>query len=110
MPLAALGGTLALDFNQLRLCTLDGLANHAPIQLNLCFTRAAPHTNTTLLALQMAPAAHQARAEVLQARQLNLQLALMATRALGKNLQNQHGTVIDRHLQQALKIALLGRA
>ncbi len=34
----------------------------------------------------------------------------MAARALGKDLQDQQGTVIDRHLQMALQIALLGRA
>jgi hypothetical protein len=33
----------------------------------------------------------------------------MAARALGKNLEDQQGAVVDRHFQAALEIALLSR-
>ena len=42
--------------------------------------------------------------------QLHLELALMAARPLGKNFEDQQRPVIDRQLQMALKIALLGGA
>jgi hypothetical protein len=93
---------LALDLDQALFGAFDGLPNHAAIQFNLGFTRAASHANTTSLPLQVRPPAHQACAEVLQTRQFHLQFALMAARTLGKNLQNQHGAVVHRHVQVAL--------
>ena len=62
------------------------------------------------LTLQVAPASHEAGLQVLQAGQLDLELALMAARALGKDFQDQQSTVIDRQFQMTLQIALLGRA
>jgi len=58
----------------------------------------------------MGPAPDQTRRQVLQARQFDLQLAFMAARALGKNLENQQGAVVDRQAEHPLQIALLGRA
>ena len=62
------------------------------------------------LPLQVRPAAHQPGAEVLQPRQLDLQLALVAAGALREDLQDQQRAVVDRQLHVALEVALLRRA
>ena len=41
-------------------------------------------------------------AQVLEFGQFNLQFALVAAGALGENLENEKGTVVDRHVQRAL--------
>ena len=106
----ALGLALLLDLVQALLGAFDRLSDHAAVQLDLFFTRAAAHPDAPTLPLQMGPASHQPGADVLQARQLHLQLAFMAAGALGKNLENQQGPVVDRQLHVALKVALLCRA
>ena len=95
---------------QLRAGALDGIVDHAAIQLDLALARPASGADTALLALQVAPTPHQACAEVLQPRQFYLQFALVAACPLGKNLQNQHGAVIDRSVEKPFQIALLRRA
>ena len=57
----------------------------------------------------MAPAAHQSRRQVLQTRKLYLQLAFVALRALGKDLQDQRSAVSHRNPEVTLQIALLCR-
>jgi hypothetical protein len=79
---------LALDLLKLLFGAFDGGGDHAPVQLDLGFTGAAPGADATALTFQMRPAAHQARAEVLQAGKFDLQFALVAARTLGKNFQN----------------------
>ena len=105
-----LRGALLLDLLQPLLGALDRLVDHAAVQLDLLLARAATAADTAHLPLQVGPAPHEARGHVLQARQFHLQLALMAARALGEDLQDQQGAVVDRHLQMAFQIALLGRA
>ncbi len=56
----------------------------------------------------MGPAAHEAGAEVLQARQFDLQLALVAARALREDLEDEEGAVVDGDAEFALQVALLG--
>ena len=58
----------------------------------------------------MRPATDQTGGEILQARQLDLQLAFMAACTLGEDFENQQGPVVDRQAKLALEIALLGRA
>ena len=108
--LAALRVALFFHFFQALAGARNRLANHAPVQLNLGFTRAPTHANATALALQVRPTPHQAGAEVLQARELDLQLTLMAARALREDFQNQQGAVIDRQPNVPLQIALLAGA
>ena len=57
----------------------------------------------------MAPAAHEACGQVLQLRELHLQLAFMALRAGGEDLEDQHRPVGHGHAEVALEIALLRR-
>ena len=46
----------------------------------------------------------------MQARQLDLQFALVAAGTLGKDLEDQQRAVIDRQTDVALQVALLRRA
>ena len=110
LALAALRLALALDLGEALLGALDRFADHAAVQFDLRLAGAAAAADAALLALQVAPAAHQARAEVLQARQFDLQLALVAAGALGEDFKNQQRAVVDRQADGALQIALLHRA
>ena len=58
----------------------------------------------------MRPASHQARAQVLQARELHLEFALVAAGTLREDLQYQQCTVVHRQFQMPLQVALLGGA
>ena len=61
------------------------------------------------LALEVGPAPHQPRRQVLQLRQLDLQLALVAARALREDLEDQLVRSTTRHVEVALEVALLRR-
>ena len=108
--MAALGLALALDLDQAVLGALDGVADHAAVEFDLRLARAAAPADAALLPLQVAPAAHQPGAEVLQARQFDLQLAFVAARALGEDFQDQQRAVVHRQADGALQVALLHRA
>ena len=99
---------LLLDLGQTLLERLDLLVDHAAVQLDLGFARATSVTHTAALALQVGPAAHQARREVLQPCELNLQLALVAARAGTENFEDEADAVEHLHTQVALKVELLG--
>ena len=105
-----LGAALALELAQLLFGAHDVGRDHAPVQLDLRLAGAAACADSTALALQVRPAPNQAGAEVLQPRQLHLQLAFVAFGPLGKNFQNQKCAVCHRQFQQALEVALLARA
>jgi hypothetical protein len=109
LALLALRVALSLDLGQAFLGALDRFANHAPVKFNLRFSRTATVANTATLALKVRPAPDQSGAEVLQPGQFDLQFTLVAASALGKDLQNQHGAIVDRHAQMALEVALLRR-
>ena len=57
----------------------------------------------------MAPATDQSGGEVLQVRELDLQLALVAFGSGGKNFQNQERAIRDRDTEVPLQVTLLGR-
>ena len=89
----ALRAALALDLFEPLLHRLDALADHAAVEFDLRFARATAQADAAALALQVRPAPHQARRQVLQARQFDLQLALVALRARGEDVQNDAGAV-----------------
>ena len=96
LALAPLGAALALHLGEPLARAPDGVADHAAVEFDLRLARAAARADAAALALQVGPAPHQARAEVLQPRQLDLQLALVAARALGEDLEDQEGAVVHR--------------
>ena len=105
----ALRVALALHLHQPGLQRLHPLGDHALVEFDLRFTRAAALAGAAGLAFQVAPAAHQAAAQVLQPGEFHLQLAFVALRPLGEDLEDQRRAVGNRHAQRALQIALLGR-
>src|SRR5581483_436865 len=61
------------------------------------------------LALEMRPSAHEARREMLQLRELDLQFAFVRARALGEDVEDQSRAIEHAALQELLEIALLAR-
>ena len=59
------------------------------------------------MTLQVGPQTGQTRLMVFQLRHLDLQFALMALRALGKNIENQARAIHDLHFEFRFQIALL---
>ena len=84
-------------------------ADQAAIDLDLFLARAAGFSESSALALQVRPAAHQARRKVLQLRQLDLQLAFAALRALREDVQDERGAIEYPKAERPLQIALLRR-
>ena len=98
--------TLAADLLQ----TLGDLLDAHPQQTAVGFQLGFPRTtqaDTTLLPLKVGPAADQTGTQMIELGQLDLQLALVGTGALGEDIQNQTGTVDYPALQFALQVALL---
>jgi hypothetical protein len=88
---------------------LDRLADHPAVELDLLFAGAAAHAGTAGLALQVGPAPDQPRAEVLQAREFDLQLAFVRAGALREDFQDEKGPVVHRDIERSLEVALLRR-
>ena len=91
-----------------RFCKLlDALLQQPAVGFELGFARAAQADRTAALALQVGPAAHQARGHVLQLREFDLQLAFVAARALREDVEDQPGAVDHAALEQLLEVAFL---
>ncbi|MNV51133.1 hypothetical protein D3C71_1431720 [compost metagenome] len=103
----ALGHTLALHPVQPFAQRLDLGADHAAIHFKLGLAGPA-HPDTAALTFQVAPHAREARGQMLQLRQLHLQLALMALCAQRKDIQDECDTVDHPQIEGALEVALLG--
>src|SRR4029077_4312110 len=71
----------------------------APVELELRLARAAGAAEAAALSLEVRPAAHQARRQVLEARELDLQLAFVGLRALREDLEDQFGAVERAHVE-----------
>ena len=99
---------LHLHLVQPALQRLQPLLQHAAVELKLRLAGAAQADGAAALALKVGPAAHQARGHVAQLRQFDLQLAFVALRTLGEDVQDQPGAVDHAALQRALQVALLG--
>ncbi|MCW0462736.1 hypothetical protein NB717_003804 [Xanthomonas sacchari] len=109
-PRTAHLGVLHLDLLQPLLQLLHTLLQQAAIGFQLGFAGAAQADRTTALALQVGPAAHQPGGHVPQLGQFDLQLAFVAARALGEDVQDQPGAVDHAPLQVFLQVALLAGA
>src|SRR3546814_6809858 len=84
---------LHLDLVEPLLQLLDALLQQPAVGFELGFTRAAQADRAAALALQVGPAAHQARGHVAQLGQFDLQLALGAARALREDVEDQAGAI-----------------
>jgi hypothetical protein len=100
---------LALDLDQLGTQTTHALAEHPAVEFDLLLARAPAHTNPPALPLQVTPAAHDAGLKMLEPRELDLQLALVAARTTGEDVEDEFGAVHDRHFPVPVQVALLDR-
>ncbi len=85
---------------------LDAVADHALVEFQLFLTRTA-HADAPLLSIEVSPPAFQTRAEVLQLRQLYLQLTLVAARALREDVEDQPGAIEHAALEFGLEVPFL---
>ncbi len=77
---------------------------------SICASPGPPRVaDAAALTLEVAPAPDQPRRQVLQARELDLQLAFVALGARAEDLENQHRAIGDRDSEMALEVALLRR-
>src|SRR5205085_1320145 len=107
-PPPALDQPLLPDGKDFSLQNLHPLRDIPAVELELGLARTAGRAEATALALEVGPAAHQARGEMLQARQLDLQLALARVRALREDLEDQLGAAEHAPVERELQVALLG--
>ncbi len=84
----------------------DLFRHAAAVDFQLRFTR-TPHADAAALPRQVRPHAGQPRQQILQLRQLDLQLAVLRLRALRKNIENQLRPIQNLPLENLLQIAAL---
>ncbi len=84
----ALGGTLAADDFQFAGNSGDAVLDAAAVGFKLRFTITA-HAYAAFLPGQVAPETGQARKQMLELRQFNLQLALLCACAPRKNIEDE---------------------
>src|SRR5690606_2315395 len=88
---------------------LHPMADQPPVGFQLGLARSA-QADPALLPLEVTPAMLEAGREMLQLRELDLELALVTARALRKDVQNETGPIDDSALQPQLEVALLRRS
>ena len=106
---AALRVTLTRETLELVAKLLHAHADHSAVKLDLLFAGAAGLAEAAALALQMSPAAHEARGEMLELGEFDLQAAFAGLRAGAEDVENQLGAVKNGKLDGALYVSLLGR-
>src|SRR5262245_47420572 len=111
MTLAAcsLSGSLFTDDFQVLLDSSDTVLHPAAVGFQLGFAFAAAHPDATLLPRQVTPEAGKAGEQMLQLRQLNLELAFPGASTLREDVQNQSGAVQHFALEDFFQIPRLGR-
>lgn len=97
---------LAAQLVEPRFQHLDALADQPAVGFELRLAGAA-QADATLLPLEVGPGPNQAGREVLQLRELDLQLAFVAARALREDVENEARTIDDAPIKHSLQIALL---
>src|SRR5256885_6029463 len=91
---------------QLALESRNPFLDTTPVDFQLRFTRAA-RADAAGLARQVIPHSRQARQQILQLRQLNLQTAFAAARALREDVENELGSIDYLAREQSFQIASL---
>src|SRR5690606_18603865 len=106
LPGAAPLVALPAHFFKAFLQSADAIPYQAAVGFQLGFT-GPTHTDTTLLALEVSPAAHQTCSHKIELGKFHLELALIGSRTLGKNIENEAGTIKNPAFKEGFKIALL---
>jgi hypothetical protein len=104
-----LSGALPAHDLQLALNSRNAILNAASVSFQLRFAFTTAHSNAAFLPRQVAPEPRQARQQMLQLRQFDLQLAFFRASTLGKNVQDQRSPIQDFAIEDSLQIAALGR-
>ena len=86
----------------------DALRHETPVGLQL-FLAGPAQADTTLLPLEMRPAPDQPRRQMLELRELHLQLAFESAGPLGEDVQNERDAIEHAAFELGLQVALLGR-
>ena len=89
LPRIALGRALPAHHLQFARDAGDAILHPAAVGFQLRFTFTAPHADAALLPRQVAPEPRQPRQQMLQLRQLDLQLALPCAGALSEDVENE---------------------
>ena len=107
LPRIALGRALAAHDFEVARNVGDAILHPAAVGFQLRFTFTAAHADAALLPRQVAPEPRQARQQMLQLRQLDLELALACAGALGEDVQNERRAVEDLAVKGGLQVAAL---
>jgi hypothetical protein len=110
VPRASPVGALTADQVQFLAQFFDPCGQHPPVQFDLLLTRATATSNTAPLPLQVGPASHEPRAQMLKPGQFNLQLTLAALRPRSKYFQDQLGSIEHGNRPAQVQVTLLNRA
>jgi len=86
LPRIALSGSLPSHDFQFAFNSSDAVLNAAAVGFQLRFTFTTPHSDAAFLPGQVAPEPRQARQQMLQLSQFNLEFALFRAGALGENI------------------------
>ena len=84
----------------------DLAANDPAVGFELCFARSA-ESDTTANAREVGPHARQARQQILELGQLDLQLGLVAARARREDIENDLGAIHDAHAEALFQLDAL---
>src|SRR5262245_22610824 len=98
-----------LDLVELRFNACDPLLDHAPVGLDLGFSRPAEEAEAAALALKMGPRPHQPALLIGQMRQFDLQSPFPRARPSPEYFEYQSGPVDNFCVPRFFKIALLNR-
>ena len=99
MARAALHLALAAHARELVLQQFHALAEQPAVGFELRFAGSA-QTDTALLPFQVGPAAHEPRREMFELRELDLQLAFVALRALREDIEDEAHAVDDAAIRR----------
>src|SRR5690606_22602718 len=96
----------ALDGLQAPFQMTDALANAPAVHLELGFARAA-RADSAPQSGEMGPLARQARQQIFELGELDLQFAFVAAGALRKDIEDELAAVDDPRFERRFQIALL---
>ena len=104
---AALGRALAAHDLEVARDAVDALLHPAAVGFQLRFAFAAAHADAALLPRQVAPEPRQARQQMLQLRQFDLQLAFARAGALREDVENERRAVEHLAVENLFQVAAL---